>query len=262
MPDSTSTLDRRDVLTMLGGAGLAALASSAASAQSQPPTPRPGAHVLNAESLGWDAASGEYVLPKLPYAYDALEPVIDAQTMEIHHSKHHAGYVKGLNAAIAAIAKIRDGSGDISLIKHWERELAFNGGGHVNHSLFWLNMAPPNNGGGGRPSGALAAAIDRDFGSFDSFSKMFLAAANSVEASGWGWLVYGQIAGRLMVQQMEKQQNMLITGVTPLLGIDVWEHAYYLKYQNRRADYTKAWMNVINWPNVEKMFEYAASRGT
>ena len=254
MPDSTSTLHRRDVLTLLGGAGLAALASSAAAAQSKPALAK--AHAMNAESLGWDEATGQYVLPKLPYAFDALEPVIDAQTMEIHYTKHHAGYVKGLNAALAALAKIRDGSGDASLIKNWERELAFNGGGHVNHSLFWLNMAPPNKGGGGRPSGALAAAIDRDFGSFDAFASQFQAAANSVEGSGWGWLVYCNISGRLLIQQMEKQQNMLITGISPLLGVDVWEHAYYLKYQNKRGDYTKAWMGVINWPNVQQMYEH------
>ncbi len=257
MSDAPSTLDRRSMLSLIGGAGLAALASPGASdALAQDSTGARKAHVLNAESLGWDAASEQYVLPKLPYTYNALEPVIDAQTMEIHHTKHHAGYVSGLNTALMQLKKIREGSGDPSLIKHWERELAFHGGGHVNHALFWLNMAPPKSGGGGTPSGALAAQIDRDFGSFDAFSRHFLAAANSVEASGWGWLVFCHISGRLLVQQMEKQQNMLITGVTPLLGIDVWEHAYYLKYQNKRADYTKAWMNVVNWPNVEKMFSH------
>lgn len=204
--------------------------------------------------IGWDADAGEYVLPLLPYAYDALEPHIDAQTMQIHHGKHHAGYVRGLNTALAALAEARD-SGDASLIQYWTRKVSFHGAGHVNHTLFWLGMAPAGQGGGGQPSGALAQAIRRDFGSFDRFSWQFQSAAKSVEGSGWGWLVHEPISGRLTILQAENQQKLLLTGVVPLLGIDVWEHAYYLRYQNRRADYVTAFMNVINWPRVQSMYE-------
>lgn len=256
MPTSgKTTLGRRDALAVIGGAGVAALTASAL-AQNAPAAQPSKGHALSPESLGWDDASGQYVLPKLPYAYNALEPVIDAQTMEIHHSKHHAGYVKGLNTALAELARLRSGSGDAGLIKHWERELAFHGGGHINHSLFWLNMTPPASGSAPRPTGPLAERIDQSFGSFEAFSAQFTAAANAVEGSGWAWLVFNHLSRRLLVQQMEKQQNGLMTGITPLLGVDVWEHAYYLRYQNRRADYVKAWMGVVNWPNVEKMFDH------
>ncbi|MFG0260453.1 MAG: superoxide dismutase [Phycisphaerales bacterium JB041] len=204
--------------------------------------------------IGWDAAKGEYALPPLPYAYDALEPHLDAQTMRIHHEKHHAGYVRGLNAALAALAAARE-SGDASLMQHWSRQVSFHGSGHVNHTLFWLGMAPAGRGGGGQPSGSLAEAISRDFGGFDKFSWQFQAAAKSVEGSGWGWLVHEPISGRLRVVQVENQQKLLMTGCVPLLGIDVWEHAYYLKYQNRRADYVAAFMNVINWGHVQRLYE-------
>lgn len=246
-------LDRRAALGLLAATGAAAALAPAVLGADQP-AQRPRA--LPPEFLGWDAAKGEYVLPKLPYAYEALEPYIDAQTMHIHHDKHHQGYVNGLNKALAELAKIRSGSGDASLIKHWSRELGFNGGGHVNHSLFWLCMAPPSAGGGGSPSGTLAEGITRDFGSFEAFGKQFHAAAAAVEGSGWAWLVFEHISRRLLVQQMEKQQDMLVTGVTPLLGVDVWEHAYYLHYQNRRSDYITAFMNVVNWPRVQSMYEF------
>lgn len=204
--------------------------------------------------IGWDAEASEYVLPKLPYAFDALEPHLDAQTMQIHHGKHHAGYVRGLNAALAALAEAR-ASGDASLVQYWSRKVSFHGSGHVNHTLFWLGMAPAGKGGGGQPSGPLAEAINRDFGGFDKFSWQFQAAARSVEGSGWGWLVHEPISGRLTVVQVENQQKLLMTGCVPLLGIDVWEHAYYLKYQNRRADYVAAFMNVINWGHVQRLYE-------
>ncbi|MDQ7014655.1 MAG: superoxide dismutase [Planctomycetota bacterium] len=207
-------------------------------------------------SIGYDKATGEYVLPPLPYDYDALEPHLDAQTMRIHHDKHHAGYVRGLNAALAALAEAR-ASGDASLIQHWTKKVSFHGSGHVNHTLFWLGMAPPSRGGGGEPSGKLADAIVRDFGGFDKFSWQFQAAAKSVEGSGWGWLVHEPISGRLTVLQVENQQKLLMTGCVPLLGIDVWEHAYYLKYQNRRSDYVAAFMHVINWGHVERLYERA-----
>jgi len=260
MKDSTPAMNRRDALAALSALGLGAVASSALAQEARPPSPdgfaAGGRGHLTAEMLGWDANAKQYVLPKLRYAYDALEPHLDAQTMEIHHSKHHASYVAGLNKALSELAKIRDGSGDAGLIKHWSREVAFHGGGHVNHSLFWLTMAPEASRGKG-PSLDLAAHIDRDFGSFEKFVTHFQAAANAVEGSGWAWLMYDFVAGRLIVTQMEKQQNLYMTGAAPLLGVDVWEHAYYLKYQNKRADYVKAWFNVVNWAMVDELFALA-----
>lgn len=191
----------------------------------------------------------EHILPPLPYAYDALEPYIDAATMEIHHDKHHAGYVKGLNAAEAALSKARE-SGDYSLIQHWFRKAAFTGGGHFLHSMFWKVMAPPDAGGGGEPSGELRKKFERDFGSFDAFKKHFSAAATQVEGSGWGLLHYRPQDDRLIVLQAENQHKLSAWGSWPVLGIDVWEHAYYLKYQNRRSAYVDAWWNVVNWEQV------------
>lgn len=197
-------------------------------------------------------ASGEvttHVLPELPYKYDALEPYIDAATMEIHHSKHHAAYVNGLNAAEAALAKARE-SGDFALAQYWTKRAAFNGGGHFLHSMFWKVMAPSGAGGGGEPSGGLRKMIERDFGSFETFKKEFSAAAVQVEGSGWGLLHYRPQDDRLIVLQAENQHKLTAWGALPVLGIDVWEHAYYLKYQNRRTDYVDAWWNVVNWEQV------------
>ncbi|MBK7405070.1 MAG: superoxide dismutase [Phycisphaerales bacterium] len=230
-------------MALLGATG--AFAASASGAQPATGSPLAG--------LGWDSAKGEYTLPPLPYDYAALEPHIDAQTMQIHHDKHHAGYVKGLNNALAKLAEARQ-AGDAGLIAHWSKQLSFHGSGHVNHTLFWLGMAPSGKGGGGEPSGSLRAAIDRDFGSFDKFSWQFREAAKSVEGSGWGWLVFEPLGRRLAVIQGENQQKLMLTGAAPLLGLDVWEHAYYLKYQNRRAEYVDAFMNVVNWGFVQSRF--------
>jgi len=263
LPDSAD-LDRRAALAALAALGLTGLAAVAAGASqpdgrpSTPPAPPALRHPsLTPEQLGWDPQKRQYVLPPLPYPADALEPHIDAQTMQIHHDKHHQGYVTGLNRALEQLDAIRRGQGDPSLIKFWSNELAFNGSGHVNHSLFWITMAPPGAGGGGRPQGELADAIDRDFGGFEPFADHFKNAAKQVEGSGWGWLVYHPVADKLMVLQGEKQQDHTIWGVIPLLGVDVWEHAYYLKYQNRRADYVDAFMNVINWPRVAEIYQHA-----
>ena len=270
-------IDRRTVLTTIGGAGLFALAGAALGADEKP-AGGPGAGAgagagaggggggaaqagaicpVVGDLGGFDPAKGEYILPKLPYDYKALEPHIDAQTMEIHYTKHHAAYVAGLNKAAAELAKARAG-GDFGLVKHWSRELAFNGGGHLNHSIFWATMAPPDKGGGGKPAGKLADDIARDFSSYDKFTAHFSAAAAAVEGGGWCWLMLDNMSRRLIVQQMEKQQNMLLTDATPLLGIDVWEHAYYLKYQNKRADYIKAWWNVVNWGRVQSVYDKIA----
>ncbi len=195
-------------------------------------------------------SGGKHELPPLPYDPAALEPHIDAQTMTIHHGKHHLAYVNGLNKAEEELAKART-SGDYSLIQHWSRQAAFHGGGHWLHSMFWKVMAPPGKGGGGEPTGMLADAITESFGSFDAFKKQFSAAAGAVEGSGWALLHYRRDDRRLIVLQAENQQKLSAWGSTPILGIDVWEHAYYLKYQNRRPDYVAAWWNVVNWGQVE-----------
>lgn len=252
-----SSLTRRQAITGVGAALGAAALSPLAFAQGAQAI---GGTKIDFSTLGYNAAKGEYVLPPLPYAYDALEPHIDAATMEIHHSRHHAGYVSGLNKAVAELKKIREGGGDASLIKHWSRELAFHGGGHINHTLFWVTMTPPDSPGAKQgPTGALEAALRESFGSVDGFKTHFAGAANAVEGGGWAWLMYEPVSKRLIVTQMEKQQEIYVTGSVPLLGIDVWEHAYYLRYQNRRGDYVKAFWNVVNWPMVGAML--AAARG-
>jgi Fe-Mn family superoxide dismutase len=195
----------------------------------------------------------KYTLPELPYAYDALEPYYDQQTVRIHHDMHHKAYVDGLNNALAKLAEARD-KGDYALIKHWEKELAFQGSGHVLHTLFWENMTPKSS---GTPSGALLEQIEKDFSSFDAFQKQFSAAAGAVEGSGWAVLGWQPQLGQLLITQVEKHQDLTVWGIVPLLILDVWEHAYYLKYQNRRAEWIKAWWNIVNWEIVEKRFESA-----
>ncbi|MEM7227941.1 MAG: superoxide dismutase [Planctomycetota bacterium] len=248
-PDSS--LDRRQMLTSLGlgAASAAAITTSfspTAAAQSRP-TSQP---VMDASATGWDPNTSEYVLPKLAYGYADLEPHIDAATMELHHSKHHAGYVRGLNAALAALTEIRDGRRETSEVKRWSRQLAFHGSGHFLHVAFWRCMSPN---GGGEPGGDIGRQIRRDFGTFDRFAAHFKAAAGSVEGSGWGILAVEPISGQLMVMQAEKHQNLTAWGVIPLIAVDVWEHAYYLKYQNRRKAYVDAFMNVINWDHADAM---------
>lgn len=191
-------------------------------------------------------------LPALPYAYNALEPHIDEQTMKLHHDKHHLAYVTGLNNAEAKLAEARE-KGDYSLVKHWEREAAFHGAGHFLHCIFWENMSPK---GGGKPSGALADAIASKFGSFDVFMKHFKAAGAAVEGSGWVLLVRNNMTKALDILTAEKHQDLTQWVVTPLLVCDVWEHAYYLKYQNNRASYLEAFANVINWDDVAKRFAH------
>jgi Fe-Mn family superoxide dismutase len=195
-----------------------------------------------------------YELPPLPYAYDALEPSYDEQTVRLHHDKHHAGYVAGLNKALDELAGARS-SGNYALIKHWERELAFHGAGHLLHTLFWENMVPN---GGGQPGGELAAQITADFGSFDAFQSQFAAAANAVEGSGWCLLGWSPALSKLVILQIEKHQDLTVWGVLPLLVVDVWEHAYYLKYQNRRAEWIGQWWNLVNWADVAGRFARAA----
>lgn len=195
----------------------------------------------------------KFELPPLPYDYQALEPHIDEQTMHLHHDKHHLAYVNGTNAALEKLEQMR-GSGDFVAIKAVERDLAFNASGHLLHAIFWPNMSPE---GGGEPKGNLAKKISQDFGSFANFKKQFSAAAVNVEGSGWGILAYEPSTAQLLTLQAEKHQNLTAQGVVPLLVLDVWEHAYYLKYQNNRAAYVEAFWNVINWEDVAARLDKA-----
>jgi Fe-Mn family superoxide dismutase len=198
-------------------------------------------------------------LPALPYAFDALEPHIDAQTMEIHHDRHHATYVNGLNTALEGQADLAEKSledllRNINEVPEAIRTAVRNhGGGHHNHSLFWEIMAPN---AGGNPTGEIASAIDAKFGSYDNFKAEFAKAAAGRFGSGWAWLVVNN--GELEVTSTPNQDSPLMEGKTPILGLDVWEHAYYLRYQNKRPDYTQAFFNVINWDEVNK--RYAAAK--
>ncbi|WP_417527437.1 superoxide dismutase [Marinomonas shanghaiensis] len=197
-----------------------------------------------------------FTLPELPYAYTALEPHIDALTMEIHHSRHHQTYVNGLNAALEGTA-YADWSLErllreiASLPENVQGAVRNHGGGHANHSLFWLVMSPE---GGGEPQGPLAVAIQQSFGSFEEFKQLFIKAALSRFGSGWAWLVKDQ-QGKLLVTSSANQDSPLMDGLTPILGLDVWEHAYYLQYQNKRPDYVAAFFNVINWSQVAVWFQ-------
>lgn len=197
---------------------------------------------------------GEHTLPELPYAYDALEPHIDEQTMRLHHDKHHLGYVNGLNNAEKKLAEARE-SGDFGLIRHWERELAFNGAGHFNHVLFWNNMCPADQ--SGAPEGDLLSQINADFGSFDKFKAQFSAASSKVEGSGWGMLVWETIGHHLTTVAVQNHQHYFPITSIPVLVLDVWEHAYYLKYQNARGSYVENFWNVVNWANVSENLEKA-----
>ena len=194
-----------------------------------------------------------HTLPELGYAYDALEPHIDARTMEIHHSKHHQAYITNLNNAIAGNADLEAKSicelvGDLSAVPEDIRTaVRNNAGGHANHAFFWKVIAP---GGAKAPSGDLAAAIDKAFGSFDAFKEAFAKAAVGRFGSGWAWLV--KKGDGVEITSTPNQDSPVMEGRTPILGIDVWEHAYYLKYQNKRPDYIKAWWNVVNWAEVNK----------
>jgi Fe-Mn family superoxide dismutase len=199
-------------------------------------------------------------LPKLPYAFDALEPHIDARTMEIHHDKHHQAYVDNLNKALATAPELEAKSvedllrGFSSVPAAIQTAVRNHGGGHANHSLFWEVMGPL---AGGAPAGELAKAIDAAFGGFAGLQEKLSAAAGGQFGSGWGWLVVAD--GKLEVFARPNQDSPLMEGKTPILGVDVWEHAYYLHYQNRRADYVKAWWNVIRWDKVAE--RYAKARG-
>nr|WP_235788537.1 superoxide dismutase [Salipaludibacillus sp. CUR1] len=196
---------------------------------------------------------GEHRLPPLPYRYDALEPVIAEEIMRLHHQEHHQSYVDGLNKAEMEMKKARE-TDDFDLIRHWEREAAFHGAGHYLHTMFWKNMSPA---GGGKPSGQLLRQITQDFGSFDAFKRHFSEAANKVQGVGWALLVWAPRARRLEILQAEFHHLLSQQDMIPLLGLDVWEHAYYLQYKNKREEYVDNFWKVIDWDNVAARFKQA-----
>ena len=200
----------------------------------------------------------QYSLPDLPYDYGALEPFISGQIMELHHSKHHAAYVTGANTALEQMAEARekDSFGTINLL---EKNLAFHLGGHINHSVFWPNMSPD---GGDKPDGELGAAIDEYFGSFDGFRAHFEANANAIQGSGWSMLVWDSLGQRLNIVQLYYQQSNLPLAQIPIVLLDMWEHAFYLDYVNVKADYVKAFWNIVNWADVARRFEAARANAT
>ena len=232
-----TTISRRDLLKA-SGLGLVAVAGLKASDVFATALP----------------AEDAFTLPPLPYGFAALEPHIDAKTMEIHHDKHHAAYVKNLNEAVAKAPELKGKSVAELLAKldavpeAIRMAVRNNGGGHANHSLFWTLMSPK---GGGEPSGAIAKAIDAQLGGFPKFKEAFGKAAATRFGSGWAWLVAGQ-GGKLAIASTPNQDTPISEGLVPLLGLDVWEHAYYLKYQNRRPEYVAAWWNTVNWDEVNR----------
>lgn len=216
---------------------------------------RPNSYQIDSTFSILPSLSMAHTLPTLPYAFNALEPHVDAKTMEIHYTKHHQAYIDKLNAALDKHPKLHDKMieelvADLDMVPEDIRTaVRNNGGGHLNHSMFWELMAPN---AGGKPNGALADAINKAFGSFEKFQEKFAEVALARFGSGWAWLV---LDGKdVAITSTANQDNPITEGKTPILGLDVWEHAYYLHYQNRRPDYVKAWWNVVNWKEVEKRY--------
>ncbi|HEU5461239.1 MAG TPA: superoxide dismutase [Nitrososphaeraceae archaeon] len=202
---------------------------------------------------------GKYELPPVPYGYDALEPFIDARTMEIHHTKHHQAYTDKLNAALEKCSSEIQEKDIVEILSNLDQVPAdqksainFNGGGFDNHRIFWHNM---QSNGGGEPTGSIADAINSSFGNFSDFKEKFSSTTALIQGSGWGWLVYNPSTTKVEYKAMPNQTSPRTEGLIPLLGCDVWEHAYYLKYQNKRPDYISAWWNVINWKDVSQRFD-------
>ncbi len=196
----------------------------------------------------------KYVLPDLSYDYGALEPNISGRIMELHHDKHHLAYVNGANNALDALAEARE-KNDLTMVNKFQKDLAFNLAGHVNHTVFWKNMSPE---GGDKPTGELAAAIDNFFGSFDAFRAHFTASALGIQGSGWSILVWDILGQKLIIEQLYDHQGNLSVGSIPLLMLDMWEHAFYLDYQNVKPEYVKAFWNIVNWADVQARFDEAS----
>ncbi|WP_072691152.1 superoxide dismutase [Rhodococcus marinonascens] len=200
----------------------------------------------------------DYTLPELPYDYAALEPHISGKIMELHHDKHHAAYVKGANTALEKMAEAREDGTIADKALLFSRNLAFNLGGHTNHSIFWKNLSPN---GGDKPTGELAAAIDDQFGSFDKFKAHFTGVATTIQGSGWALLGYDTIGQRLVIEQMTDQHGNITAAIIPVVMLDMWEHAFYLDYQNVKPDYVKAWWNIVNWADATERFDRARTQG-
>lgn len=200
----------------------------------------------------------KFELPELPYDFAALEPVISAEIMKLHWDKHHRGYVTNLNKALEQYADA-ESKNDLAHMISLESAIKFNGGGNVNHSIFWTNLAPINAGGGKAPEGKLLEALNQTFGSLDKFIEAFSAKAVAIHGSGWAWLGYNKATGKLAIETCCNQDPLSTKGLVPLLGVDVWEHAYYLQYKNLRADYVKKIWEIINWKNVEERFAKASA---
>ena len=198
----------------------------------------------------------KYTLPELPYDYAALEPHISAKIMELHHDKHHAAYVAGANAALEQLEEAR-ANGSYGNVSKLSKDLAFNLGGHTNHSIFWKNLSPE---GGDKPTGELAAAIDEFFGSFDKFREHFTNVALTIQGSGWAILAWDTVGKRLIIEQLYDQQGNISVALIPVLQLDMWEHAFYLDYQNVKGDYVKAFWNIVNWADVAERFARAVSQ--
>jgi len=199
-----------------------------------------------------------YTLPDLTYDYGALDPSISGQIMELHHSKHHAAYVAGANQALEQMAEARD-TGNFGNLPKLEKDLAFHLGGHTNHSIFWKNMSPDSK---DRPEGELASAITEFFGDYDKFVAHFNAAALGIQGSGWALLAWDTVGSRLVINQLYDQQGNVPVLTTPLLMLDMWEHAFYLDYKNVKGDYVKAFWNIVNWDDVEKRFDAAKAHAS
>lgn len=199
----------------------------------------------------------QYVLPELPYAYDALEPHISKEIMTLHHTKHHQAYVDGANAAVAKLEEAR-ANNDLAAVNLWEKNLAFNLGGHINHSVFWTNLSP----NGGKIEGKIEEAIVEQFGSFEAFQAHFEANAMGIQGSGWSILGWDTVSQRMHIFQLFDQQSNVPVGIVPLLMLDMWEHAFYLDYLNVKANYVKAFWNIVNWKNVNKRFKNAKELST
>ncbi|MGL4540410.1 MAG: superoxide dismutase [Candidatus Rhabdochlamydia sp.] len=194
-----------------------------------------------------------YSLPDLPYDFSALEPIISAEIMKLHYSKHHAGYVTNLNAALEKYAEAEKKQ-DLSTMIELQQAIKFNGGGHLNHSIFWTNLAPVNKGGGEKPKAELLKAIQAQFGSLEHLIELLSTITIGIQGSGWGWLGYDRVEKKIIITTCANQDPLCVKKYVPLLGIDVWEHAYYLDYKNVRADYVKNIFKVVNWKNVEERF--------
>jgi len=243
-----SSMGRRDFIKTVGISTVAAAVGAGAGATLAAET---GGNMGNLGAV----KDGKYVLPPLPYAYDALKPFLGSETLTLHHDKHHQAYVNGLNAALDKLAAARQ-SGDLAGVRALSDDVAFNGSGHILHTLFWNSMTP----GGSPLRGDIADAVKRDFGSHEAFLKQLETANTSVQGSGWGVVAYEPLAGKVLVLQAEKHQNLTFWGVEPLLVCDVWEHAYYLDYQNRRPDYVKGFLGVANWGFADRQYQAARAK--